>query len=314
MLRISGYYKGLYFLSIGMTSEAEYYFRKELAEGNDLNNQTAACRGLYYLYKSIAHRDSMAKYADISYCLNDSSTKLLETSKLLQMQSLYNYEHSQKVAREKEIEADRAKVYIMVLAFMLIFIIVITLFVLYAYREKWKRDYRQYKENVSKLNELHTIIASMEHDEESRRNLVETMRVEMAMLKRSIAEYEKQNQNRAIAFREETLRNEKIVLRFRTMLNPPFEAPSSSDWMELRQLFNAVLPTFYGRLNTDKYILTELEYQVSMLIRLHFTPSEIAILCQKDISYVSKIRCRLLKKVFGKEGSAKQYDEMLFIP
>ena len=46
--------KGLYFLGINKLDSAEYYFRKELHEGKDLNNQNAGAKGLSELYQCLS--------------------------------------------------------------------------------------------------------------------------------------------------------------------------------------------------------------------------------------------------------------------
>ena len=76
-------------------------------------------------------------------------------------------------------------------------------------------------------------------------------------------------------------------------------------------LFNEVLPTFYGTLNTPGYTLSEVEYEVCMLLRLHFRQSDISRICGISSSYVSVLQQRILKKVFGREGKAKDFTQLL---
>ncbi|MBQ4392298.1 MAG: hypothetical protein II826_04200, partial [Prevotella sp.] len=66
------YMKGKYYASIQANDSAFYWFRKELAEGSDLNNQNGASRELSLLYYKMGIADSAAKYAIYSYEMNDS--------------------------------------------------------------------------------------------------------------------------------------------------------------------------------------------------------------------------------------------------
>lgn len=66
------YPKGRYYLAVGKYDSAEHYFRKELREGKDFNNQNAASRGLALLFQKTHRPDSAAKYALYSYTMNDS--------------------------------------------------------------------------------------------------------------------------------------------------------------------------------------------------------------------------------------------------
>jgi hypothetical protein len=62
-------------------------------------------------------------------------------------------------------------------------------------------------------------------------------------------------------------------------------------------------------MNPEATPLTEMEYDICLLSRVHILPSEIAKLKQCVPTYVSNIRKSLLKKVFGKEGSADEFDD-----
>jgi len=102
------YYKGLYYLHSGRTDSAEILFRKELRDATDINNQLAGSRGLMLVYKQLCKYDSLAKYAEACYVLNDSSTNLLESEQVLKISTLYNYDRNRHIANQKTIEADNA--------------------------------------------------------------------------------------------------------------------------------------------------------------------------------------------------------------
>ena len=57
--------------------------------------------------------------------------------------------------------------------------------------------------------------------------------------------------------------------------------------------------------------LSEDEYMVCLLVRFNFIPSEISILLNLSSQTVTNIRTRLLKKLFGKMGGAKDFDQAL---
>ena len=67
------YYKrGLYYLQANKTDSAEYFFRKELRDGLDINNQIAGRKGLQLLYEKLDQADSVAKYAAEGYAIRYS--------------------------------------------------------------------------------------------------------------------------------------------------------------------------------------------------------------------------------------------------
>lgn len=83
-----------------------------------------------------------------------------------------------------------------------------------------------------------------------------------------------------------------------------------SDWTELdtklKSIYTNFSTTLYGMFN-----LSQIEYQVCLLLKVKTTPTEIANVVNKDKSTISNIRRRLCKKVLGKDGSAKDWDEFI---
>jgi hypothetical protein len=83
-----------------------------------------------------------------------------------------------------------------------------------------------------------------------------------------------------------------------------------SEWKELEQQLKAVYPRFGSSLY-GLYNLSPTEYQLCLLLKIRTAPAEIATVLNKDKSTISSIRKRLYKKVFGKEGTGKDWDEFI---
>ena len=116
--------------------------------------------------------------------------------------------------------------------------------------------------------------------------------------------------NAALDYR---LNNALITRRLKSMAksNPP-QYPTNDDWKQLRLLVEHEIPTFYGLLNSDEAPLSELEYDICLLTRVHILPIEIAKLKQCVPSYISNIRKNLLKKVFQIDGTADQFNDEIY--
>ena len=82
------------------------------------------------------------------------------------------------------------------------------------------------------------------------------------------------------------------------------------EWKELEQRLKVVYPRFSSSLY-GLYNLSPTEYQMCMLLKIRTAPAEIATVLNKDKSTISSMRRRLYKKVFGKEGSGKDWDEFI---
>ena len=113
--------------------------------------------------------------------------------------------------------------------------------------------------------------------------------------------------NAALDYR---LKNAKITRKLRTMAksNPP-QYPTLDDWKQLRSLVEHEIPSFHDIMNPADSPLSEMEYDICLLSRVHILPNEMAKLKKCVPSYVSNIRKSLLKKVFGKEGNADEFDD-----
>ena len=82
------------------------------------------------------------------------------------------------------------------------------------------------------------------------------------------------------------------------------------DWNEIETQLKKVYPGFCNQLRT-LYSMSELEYQVCLLIKLRIAPTDIATVLMRDASTISTVRSRLYKKVFGKKGGSKEWDEFV---
>ena len=116
------YIKGEYYLATNLIDSAEYMFRKELQTGKDINNQIAGCKGLQKVFENRRLSDSIAKYATISYELNDSAYSLAEMQNIQLFQASYNYNHVKYLAEKKKLEA---KVAWLVVALITILVLIL---------------------------------------------------------------------------------------------------------------------------------------------------------------------------------------------
>ncbi len=84
----------------------------------------------------------------------------------------------------------------------------------------------------------------------------------------------------------------------------------AEDWEELERQLNVVYPSFTNHL-FSLYPMSELEYQVSLLIKLRISPSDMANVLARDISTISSTRSRLYQKVFHRKGSSREWDDFV---
>ena len=89
---------------------AEYYFRKLLSVANNYDLEIAALDGLQQFYAKYHNRDSLVKYDRLSDSICRIAHNVIEMQKIIQAQAMYDYTHSERLAYQKEKEADRYKI------------------------------------------------------------------------------------------------------------------------------------------------------------------------------------------------------------
>ena len=149
------------------------------------------------------------------------------------------------------------------------------------------------------------------HSEEKQisEDIIAKKNAEIASLQLRITDYQEKRQHQ-IATLEERLSGSDIVKHLRALADAnPYQQAERSDFRRLRDLINQEIPHFYTTVNTSSYTLSAVEYDVTLLLRVHFSPVEIHKLTGLSNSYISNMRSRLLQKVYAEEGSPKDYDQ-----
>ena len=82
------------------------------------------------------------------------------------------------------------------------------------------------------------------------------------------------------------------------------------DWGELTQLLNSIYTGFTEKLYS-LFRMSEHELHVSLLIKMHLQPKDIALLTAHSKESIATTRSRLYSKVFGRKGSSKDWDDFV---
>ncbi|WP_288277213.1 hypothetical protein [uncultured Prevotella sp.] len=291
------YYLGMYHLEVGNLDSAEQHFRG-LLHSQNLNNREAAC------IKAVC--DSVAKYSMLSYQIADKRFQISNKEELQNKQALYNYNRNQRLAQERALEASRNKAGMMLFAFLsiLLFLSILTY---------WHRKKRQINQMETEYYHL------MELQEQARFDLVKMKDEEKEELLRQ-KEKEIQGYQQAIDEIQKVLKKEQTIeptladsdvyKHFVSLTRQTHEKVCKKDWAELSKLVDNHFPQFRSTLYSESH-LNELDYHLCLLIRLHFSLSEIGILLEESPQYISKRRRFLLKCIFHQEGKPEIFDRLL---
>ena len=302
------YIKGEYYLAVHQLDSAEYMFRKELRDGKDANNQIAGCKGLQKVFEHRKNSDSIAKYAILSYELNDSAYSLSEMQNIQKMEAFYNYNHQKQLAEQSMRDAELTRIIFSCFAVILL----VVGGVLFAfYRTKKQKELAEYRQNLDKLGKIQSELQELCGEDGDVPALIARKNEEISLLQSRISEYQKHQTDKDKASLEDRLTQAKVVKELSGLLDEnPIRQASRDQMRQITNLINELIPAFYNTLNAP-VVLRPVEYEVCMLIRCHFKPSGVGKLLGLDEAYVSNLRRRILHKVYGLEGNPKNLDERL---
>ena len=119
----------------------------------------------------------------------------------------------------------------------------------------------------------------------------------------AIIENAKREQAETVIFSSDIYRHIQECLNSGRSLN-------YQDWSELTQLLNSIYTGLTEKLYS-LYPMSEQELHVSLLIKMHIQPKDIAMLTAHSKESIATTRSRLYSKVFGRKGSSKDWDDFI---
>ena len=301
------YAKGRLLLADHQLDSAEYFFRKELRDGKDANNQIAGNKGLQLVYEQRRIPDSIAKYAKLSYELNDSAYSLSEMQNLQKFQASYNYNHKKELAEKESRKAQAAFLGAVIVACLLVITIMVCLYYIITKRQTKEK----YIQKATALERAQSDLLELRQENVNASSLIERRDKELQELQAEMAKVKKQSERNAATL-ESRLDQAPITIRMRGLLEQnPVQSATTDDFRQLRMLINEEIPSFYKTLNTHNCSLRPIEYEVCLLLRCHFQPAEICKLTDRSDSYISNLRKAILKKCFNITGSPSDLDQRI---
>ena len=323
------YLKGQYYLSTHQVDSAEYFFRKEMANGLDYNNQNAAAKGLTEVFNQIEQPDSAAKYALYAYNMNDSVYAQMATKEVEHVKSLYDYTRFQKQAQQEKEKAEksRRKGSILLLALLA----VLTLFV---YSILWTRKRR--KAEIARREEMLNTLAREQSE-------VLLLRTNLATLQNVIDESTVEKDNLVVELeslthqlgkKEETICELQHSMAYHQMemkaakiKNNELEKSltyqelhkkaamgivlSEEEWEDIQKMVIELLPEFNNFIMQKKYALTNTQHKVCLLMRLSINQASIGHMLDVSAPYITKMSHIIMKKMFNIDGTGKDLEAEL---
>lgn len=302
------YVKAIYSVFTNRLDSAAYWLGKiRQIDNPSLNIREAAAYAAWQMYDKMGAKDSALKYATASSELSDSLTKEIMRNTCSVVQAQYERANLRSQVADKALEAERMKTTALAVALVLLAVLSTSVYIIRKRREEMSRREQRHRQDIDALTRAQTDLQQLlTLTEEERDALIKDKREAIERLQ----SMETLQRNVDAATVEERLANADIARRFRQIALNPTTNPTAEDWQELRSMINSEMPGFYSTLNNG-HVLRPDEYDLCILIRLHFKPLEISNLTGISQKNVSAIRRRLLQKVLGHDGKPAEFDDFI---
>lgn len=309
--------KGTYYMFTGQLDSACYILQQSLKFCKSFSNKAATTKALAHYYAKVNQPSLAMKYALQSSEYNDSDLIEARKTQLQQVQAMYDYGRNQEIARMAEQKAKRSTQmnYMIVFACLILF-----LFLSYVYRKQLALKKKRiaasklvYEDSLLKLKRLQEEKAQLVAEKDKKLAQIITEKENaISKLVSEIHDIQNRYSLSSISDADLVLKNSSIYKKIQCIEAHPLEEMNEEDWTELADTVEELIPNFIPML---KNRVSDRDYRICLLIRLGIPASLMARLLNLSDAAISKSRKTMLKKLCGKVGKPKEFDEyVLHIP
>ncbi|MCR5152601.1 MAG: hypothetical protein K6A98_05550 [Prevotella sp.] len=313
------YVKGEYYLKTGSIDSALIMFRNSSYLSHRLKDRMNGLYGLHNAFLSMGERDSAMKYAEEFFLKSDTVNKQLATEEVIRTSKLYNYERNRKEAERSRAEAEKEHVRVFLLLSLCLLLLVSggTLFIYLRKRSKLRITKLQMRLDdaceelqstesdlaMLRLNNAEAIASLRKEKEKKEQQLHKTITELTELLDAS----HKDNGHPYT----KTGTDDEVDTLIRLFRQSPVDHPITSDkWKRIIRYIKRASPRFYEKIWRNDS-LSIVEKKLCVLIYLGIKPSLISIALDRSSQDVTNMRTRLLMRVFGMKGGAKDFDSLI---
>lgn len=313
------YFKASYYLNVNNLDSASYYFYKDLSLCSDYNNKHAATEGLAQVYTLVNNKDSMAKYTTLASAWNDSLYLNKNSELSAKNEALYSYNSYKRSAAKSMHENQTTKFSYRIVLVLIVILILLGIFFI---RKKTQKVWWRHNQLLTKMKKYRDESKSIADNKILENTKLKTINQKLFNEKSAIESEKNDLQKKLDEYKEneELLKSiptinevDKLILEssvYGVIYNYSQKRKSINEGIltKLFEMIDTILPSFKTKMMSVEP-LAQLDYAICILVRLHFRPADICILLDIDSATLSMKRKRLLKKVYGMDGSAKDFDQ-----
>lgn len=297
-------YKAKYYAGIGKLDSALHFIHLQ-QRNRCLNNSEQVFRNYMNVYCAMGKVDSVNKYANLFCLCNDSAKANLYAERVTQIKSMYDYTQQQEEAFRQRSKSHRLMAALMLVASLGVIVVLSLVMLISRNRRRHAEAMRIEHNEYARLSARYEMVL----EQQNMLMLKESEKSEMYDLLQQELEGLRQNMATVSATRNkesQKMMEAAAVDRLRELIAAGGH-PSDEEWKELSKVFEEYDNGFSKWLADQSGKLNRREMRLCMLSRLHFQPSEAAVLLVTTRQNVTNMRSRMMPKVFGEEGSAADF-------
>lgn len=297
-------YKAKYYAGIGKLDSALHFIHLQ-QRNRCLNNSEQVFRNYMNVYCAMGKVDSVNKYANLFCLCNDSAKANLYAERVTQIKSMYDYTQQQEEAFRQRSKSHRLMAALMLVASLGVIVVLSLVMLISRNRRRHAEAMRIEHNEYARLSARYEMVL----EQQNMLMLKESEKSEMYDLLQQELEGLRQNMATVSATRNkesQKMMEAPAVERLRELIAAGGH-PSDEEWKELSKVFEEYDNGFSKWLADQSGKLNRREMRLCMLSRLHFQPSEAAVLLVTTRQNVTNMRSRMMPKVFGEEGSAADF-------
>lgn len=297
-------YKAKYYAGIGKLDSALHFIHLQ-QRNRCLNNSEQVFRNYMNVYCAMGKVDSVNKYANLFCQCNDSAKANLYAERVTQIKSMYDYTQQQEEAFRQRSKSHRLMAALMLVASLGVIVALSLVMLISRNRRRHAEAMRIEHNQYARLSARYEMVLEQQNmlmlKESEKSKMYDLLQHELEGLRQNMATVS------ATRNKESQKMMEAAAVERLSELIAAGGHPSDEEWKELSKVFEEYDNSFSKWLADQSGKLNRREMRLCMLSRLHFQPSEAAVLLVTTRQNVTNMRSRMMPKVFGEEGSAADF-------
>ena len=305
--------------------DSAYHFLNKMKTTSDIKRRHKAYQDLFLIESQKGNYTLANRYSQQANALDDSIKRITTTEAVAKINSLYNYQRTERTNIQLQLSQEKQIRTIWVLSFFLLLSLSIGIVIYFHIQKKhqtllskeqtllkqaednYANSIEQVKENRKEIDRLNSLLK----ENEDKSKLLEK---ELALAKK--LQLESQNafiiaSQKEKELSEQAFMESEIYSLFHKAAFTPGLHLSAKEWSILHRHFHEAYPNFLSKLKELYPNPSEHELRICLLLKMGITLSGIANLLESSKPSITNARARLYERIFGKKGKASDLDKFI---